>query len=212
MRPSPAEEWQRLTKLYGEMSDGELLELAETYNDLTEIAQPILRDEIKKRGLEEPAGRTAVFSHASTRFRDQERGNPPDDGEDVLRAYLCECEDNEQVNQLGEALRREGIESFAESPRAGIRGVNEAGICRIFVPADQLVEARAVIARPIPQDIIDQSKAKVEDFVPPTCPKCGASDPILESVDPVNTWSCDVCDATWSDAAAPNAAPSGSVS
>jgi ribosomal protein L37AE/L43A len=217
MRPDPAEEWQRLTKLYSEMSEGELLELAESYSDLTEIAQPILRDELKKRTLPDPtaqaaqAQRYSAFAGTDFRSREKEIGDLPDDSHDVPRAYLCECESDEQANQLGEALRREGIESVVQSPHAGDRGVN-AFIRRIFVPGDQLAKAREIASRPIPQDIVDQSKVKVEDFVPPTCPRCGAPDPILESIDPVNTWRCDVCDAIWSDAAAPNAAPSESVS
>jgi hypothetical protein len=128
------------------------------------------------------------------------------------QAYLCECEDGEQVNQLGEALRREGIESLVESPHAAVRGVNEFNISRIFVRGDRLAKAREIASRPIPQDIIDQSKVKVEDFVSPTCPKCGAPDPLLDSVDPMNSWSCAVCGATWSDPVTADSAPSEPVS
>jgi hypothetical protein len=222
MRPNPVEEWQRLTKLYSEMSDGQLLELAESYSDLTEIAQPILRDEVKKRGLEDPNASVPkpplappVFGRWSAPDDGVATPEVPDDGngasadfyQDAKMLPLCECEDSDQAEQLGEALRRQGIESWSQS----IPHSMNSQAARIFVAADQLEEARDVASRPIPQDIIDQSKVKVEDFSPPTCPKCGAPDPILDSVDPVNTWRCDVCDATWSDAAAPNAAPSESV-
>ena len=47
-------DWQSLTKLYGEMSDEELLELDAQLGDLTEMAQQVLRDEMKKRGLSRP--------------------------------------------------------------------------------------------------------------------------------------------------------------
>jgi tRNA(Ile2) C34 agmatinyltransferase TiaS len=80
--------------------------------------------------------------------------------------------------------------------------VQEFQTCRIFVPGDQLALAREVASQPIPQDVIDQSKIKVEDFVPPTCPKCGAEDPLLESVEPMNAWRCENCGAQWSDSAA----------
>ncbi|MGA8530297.1 MAG: hypothetical protein WB622_11325, partial [Acidobacteriaceae bacterium] len=56
-----------------------------------------------------------------------------------------------------------------------------------------------IIARPIPQEIVEQSKVRVEDFVPPTCPKCGAADPLLEAVEPTNMWLCEVCGAEWSE-------------
>ena len=206
MRPSPAEEWQRLTKLYSEMSDGQLVELAESFSDLTEFAQPILRDELKKRGLGDSTavpGRSSVFSRWNNQPEAREPSALPDD-EDLPRAYLCECEDGEQVQQLGEALRREGIVSFVESPHA-VHGASEYIISRIFVPADQLAKARKIASRPIPQEIIDGSKENVEDFVAPRCPQCGASDPLLDSIDPVNTWRCDVCNATWSDPATADA-------
>jgi hypothetical protein len=233
MRPNPAEEWQRLTKLYGEMSDGALLELAARYSDLTEIAQPILRDEMKKRGLDDSASapssarRTAtgaapmagfekdqpIFGRWNQVVAEQNRefdpplsdaGEPgdPEPVEYTWKTLLCECNEREEAWQFSEALRRAGIESWIDGPRS--QQSWDVRYPRILVAADQLDEARAVIERPIPQDIIDQSKVKVEDFVPPACPKCGAPDPMLESVEPVNTWRCEVCDATWGDSAAFN--------
>jgi hypothetical protein len=40
MQIDPVQEWQRLTAEYREKYDGELLELARDYADLTEPAQP----------------------------------------------------------------------------------------------------------------------------------------------------------------------------
>jgi hypothetical protein len=51
MQSDSAAEWERLTRLYGEKSDEELLELAEDFGNLTETAQQVLRDEMKKRRL-----------------------------------------------------------------------------------------------------------------------------------------------------------------
>jgi len=226
MRPNPAEEWQRLTKLYGEMSDGQLLELAESYGDLTETAQPILRDEMKKRRLEGPelqgvpgrSSSSSTFAAAAARFDDpKSSADGADEGDEksgsveyTWKTQLCDCETSEEAWQISEVLRIARIESWTVSPPAE-QALDMRNI-RILVAADQIDEARAIIARPIPQDIIDQSKVKVEDFAPPTCPKCGAADPLLESVDPVNTWSCEVCGATWSDSTAFHEASSEPVS
>ena len=49
MQIDPMAEWTRLTQLYGEMGDLELRELDP--RDLTEVAQQVLRDELRKRGL-----------------------------------------------------------------------------------------------------------------------------------------------------------------
>ncbi|MFZ0394194.1 MAG: hypothetical protein WCF17_21135 [Terracidiphilus sp.] len=54
MQESPDQEWRRLTGHYAGMYDGELLELTHDYKSLTEMAQQVLRDEMKKRGLGEP--------------------------------------------------------------------------------------------------------------------------------------------------------------
>jgi hypothetical protein len=54
MFESPDKEWRRLTEHYAGMYDEELLDLARDYKDLTEMAQQVLRDEMKKRGLSDP--------------------------------------------------------------------------------------------------------------------------------------------------------------
>jgi hypothetical protein len=210
MQGDPAAEWQRLTRFYEEKSDEELLELAEDFGNLTEVARQVLRDEMRKRKLEAPG--TAPVADNSPAFggsraggeqliateADASAGGASDDA--VSRAYLCECEDEDQVNQLSEALRRAGVESWVESPHAQIPD-SAFAVSRIFVRADQIAMARAVASRPIPPDIIDETTAPGEDFRAPVCPKCGAADPLLESVEPENTWRCEACGARWSDAA-----------
>jgi hypothetical protein len=221
MQNDTAREWQRLTHLYGEMSDGQLLELAENFGDLTEMAQPILRDEMKKRGLDEPVEALeppldpseqkpafAAFAPQFSRSRPSADSAGENEGEAegvewTWKTELCSCATKEEAWQIGEALRLAGIENWAMRPGVslGSRSVTSLEV-QILVAADQFDDARAVLAKPIPQEIIDQSKVKVEDFVPPACPKCGASDPLLESVEPVNTWRCEVCDAAWTDSSA----------
>ena len=71
---------------------------------------------------------------------------------------------------------------------------------RIVVAADQLEKAREIISKPIPEEIVEQSKAPIEEYVPPVCPSCGAADPILEGADPVNSWRCESCGKQWTDA------------
>ncbi len=208
----------RLTRLYGEMSDEELQHLAAGFSDLTEFAQPILRDEMRKRGLADPqpAKQAAapnakpVFGRWNQAVVEQNRAldSPSDDSvedddaelphEYTWKTLLCDCDSGEQAWQISEVLKRHGIESWIEGPRGELDVTGP----RVIVAADQLEEAKQILAQPIPQDIIDQSKVKVEDFVPPTCPKCGASDPLLESVEPTNTWLCENCGAQWADSAA----------
>jgi hypothetical protein len=210
MRVDPFEEWRRLTQLYREMSDEELYELEDDFAGLTEAAQQILRDEMKTRGLvrPRPASVEANLSERSAASAwNADADAPKVEGEaedgDLPREYtwktlLCECNDSMEAWQLREALRQAGIESWIEGP--GYRVAAEASYPRILVAADQLEQAREVAARPIPQAIVEQSTMPPEEYEPPVCPRCGAEDPLLEGVDPVNSWLCECCDHQWTDA------------
>ena len=70
---------------------------------------------------------------------------------------------------------------------------------RVLVAADQLDQARAIAARPIPPEIVSESAPKLPDYQPPKCPGCGAPDPVLEGVDPANSWKCEQCGRQWTE-------------
>jgi len=112
------------------------------------------------------------------------------------KTLLCECETRDQAWQLCEALKRAGIESWIDesgegySPYRHVR-LDERG--PRVVAADRLEEARRVAAQPIPEEIVEQAKAALPEYEPPRCPRCGATDPVLEGVDPANTWRCEAC-------------------
>jgi hypothetical protein len=215
MQADPMEEWRNLTALYSEMGDVEIRELAGQINDLTDTAQQVLRDELKKRGIAERSTQNvrtlesdSVGVHWDGREEtDQDVGAEASEGapEYTWKTGLCRCDSIEEAAQRCEMLRRAGIESWVQRPGARffVAWIDELGVgdIQINVAADQLDQARAVIANPIPQDIIDEIKQ--EDSSPPyeipTCPKCGAEDPTLESADPSNSWLCESCGYTWSD-------------
>jgi hypothetical protein len=156
MQADPLAEWQRLTQLYREMGDGELEELDADKGDLTEVAQQVLGDEIRKRGLDKPSG-PSNETDASKRFgispwsRNGDSSAAEDTTEEsnlpveyTWKAPLCECEDSEKVRQVQEVLRRAGIESWIEGP--GYSVALEMSSPRIEVAADQLEQAREIIA------------------------------------------------------------------
>ena len=218
----PRVEWQRLTETYSKMYDAELLELAEDSGNLTETAQQVLSDEMRKRGLALPpsAGATSrmadpMLERAATALG-ADPGAPelvadtPDttgevDGpqEYTWKTLLCECETGEEALQLAAALRHSGIESWIEGRRGSYSPYSQLdqGPPRILVPADRLDEARQIAANPIPEEIVEQSKVQLPEFEAPVCPKCGASDPVLEGVDPVNAWFCEACEHEWTETA-----------
>ena len=215
MKPNPLEESQRLASLYCEMGEIELRELAVGIDDLTDVAKQVLRDELKKRGLDsrKSPSQSQTSGYVERKNFDLLAGpmansylvpSGTDDSEQeddvpvdyTWKTLLCECNEAKEALQLAAALERAGIESWAEGQRSYSIGV---GNPRVWVPADRLEEARAVATKPIPQDIIDELNEPPEEFVPPTCPACGAKDPTLESTDPSNTWVCESCDNTWTE-------------
>ena len=138
----------------------------------------------------------------------------PDDGDEDIasgphdytwKTALCELGTSEEALRLHEVLKRAGIESwfnfggYTSSSVPSIAHSVMLGGIKVLVAADQLEQARAIAAQPIPHDIIEDSETEIPEFVLPKCPKCGAEDPVLESADPQNTWRCEQCDATWSD-------------
>jgi ribosomal protein L37AE/L43A len=75
---------------------------------------------------------------------------------------------------------------------------------RVLVAADQLDQARAIAAQTNPQEIVEEEKEEVPEFVEPKCPKCGSEDVVLEGVDPENTWRCEQCDEQWTETSPAN--------
>ena len=218
MPDDPVRYWQDLTENYRQMGDEQLRELADDIGSLTVVAQQVLRDEMRKRGLSESESRMdmrkgpvrpAAINLEPVRYRnsshsyaeDEETGAGPH--EFTWKVLLSECETDRQAWQLAEALRRAGIESWIQAAEAHSPfGGSGLGYARVNVAADQLEPARVIAAQPIPQDIVEASildPAEAAEFEAPVCPKCGAADPVLESVEPVNTWECEACGAQWSD-------------
>ncbi len=222
MQIDPLVEWQRLTETYSKMYDDELLELAADSENLTEQARQVLSDEMRKRGLElrraggisrttpDPLLERAALALgvdpgapevvSDTAEGGKESGGPR---EYTWKTLLCECETSEEALQLAEALRRAGIESWIEGRRGSYSPLSQIdqGTPRILVPADRLEQAHEVAAMPIPKEIVEQTEMQVPEFEAPVCPKCGAADPVLEGVDPVNMWRCEACDNGWGEPA-----------
>jgi hypothetical protein len=204
-------DWQRLTQLYREMSDDELYALDADISDLTEVAQQVLRDEMRSRGLNRQPVADKELNSSESPAPPQldpsgdapgpggESGQSDLPGEFTWKVPLCECDDSERAWQIQEVLREAGIESWIDSPRSIT--YLDFGNPRIMVAADQLEQANGILARPIPQAIVDQSKIRLPDFEPPVCPNCRAKDPVLLSVNPLNTWRCETCGKQWTDSA-----------
>jgi hypothetical protein len=196
MYENSADEWRDLTENYRSMSDDQLLELAVDFADLRPAAQQALRDELRSRKLGDPQSKD-WNARSREPLAPTEVGVGDEAGvEFTWKTPLCDCESSEKAWQIAEVLRRAKIESWLD----GQRGSMDVGM-RILVAADQLEDAKRIIANPIPADIVEQSLMTAPEYDVPVCPKCGTSDPILVEVDPVNAWECESCGAEWTDPA-----------
>jgi len=65
MQPDPAEEFRRLAEEYRGRSDDELREVAADFSDLTGTAQQVLRQEMRSRGLGDPAAANTAAQAAN---------------------------------------------------------------------------------------------------------------------------------------------------
>jgi hypothetical protein len=213
----PATEWRGLTEHYKSLCDEELRELSADLSDLTEVAQQVLRDEMKQRGLSESSPASPVaskegevdeepgryFDSASIRAatRIDEDPGPNEPVEYTWKTPLCDCETQEQARQFAGALLSAGIASWVRST---------GRYPQIMVAADQLEQARMIASQPIPPDIINEVKADLEAppafFESPRCPSCAAEDPLLEGVDPANQWRCEACGRQWVETATASSA------
>ena len=234
MQDDPVQYWQDLTDNYRRMSDGELLLLAERPEELTDVAQQVLRDEMKLRNLTVSKPESLLppqnKSHADIRWEPMGYAKPANnlsDEAEVSREYtwktkLCDCETRIQAAQLAAALQRAGIDTWIQVPRISSDPF-DLTYPRIVVAADQLGQAQAIAAQPIPQDIIDdclkEAESEPSEFEVPRCPKCGAPDAVLcpaeelemdpkpDDKDWGNLWFCEACGAEWTDSASADRTP-----
>jgi DNA-directed RNA polymerase subunit M/transcription elongation factor TFIIS len=202
----PATEWRRLSELYRRMSEGELLALARTKSDLTEVAQGALADEIRLRRLKvepdaPPARRPIPETPADSPYYE--------DRQVVGVATVWSLADALQLQRL---LDQAAIPFFMGTEKAtSVDAVKSnfadgvpVGVMRIGWPwASQVLHHYhpANDPEPVPEELGD---------VAVQCPKCHSEDVILDEPvgEPAATekdtpqqygWTCDACGHRWKD-------------
>ena len=184
---------------YRKMFDGELLELAQSYEQLTDAAQTALRAEFAHRGLEPPL---------------------LDDAEDPpgLRDLItvARYRDLSEAIVVRTMLESAGIYVFLRDEnlvRLDWQVSNFIGGIRLEVDAKDEARAAELIRQPIPAVIPFDDR---DDFLQPHCRRCGSLDityqgssrgaalaslTVLAVPLPLGreSWICNSCDAKWED-------------
>jgi hypothetical protein len=192
---------EELIHTYRSASANELLELALTYESLTEVAQSALRAEFTRRGLEPPE-----ISDA-----------PPADAPPTVEFQRLVTV--QQYRELAEAQVAKGVLDSAGIPCC-LRDENVArldwvwsnllGGVRLQVNEQDREAAQAVLAQPIPEQIHVDGEIPYDQ---PRCPRCGSLDIHYQGIHkraglasiilfvpipiPKRAWICEDCGAQW---------------
>jgi len=183
------EQYNELTERYRDLSDADLRRLAAAPEDLTEIAQEVLGKEIARRKLD-------VEGPDSADWYNYAQMAPP--------GCSFEFEIDLQAEQAAALLSENRIEHMILS--SSTRKLAEAGPRVVVLPKDA-ERAAQLLSHPIPDSVLEELEQEREiasqEFVPPACPTCHATEAMLIDVDPTNRWLCEACEHEWDDPAQP---------
>lgn len=155
---------------YRPMSDGELMDLARTYDELTDPAQTALREEFARRGLELPLMEDAP-------------GADDDAGRWTELITVASYRDMAEAFVARAVLEEAGIECLLRDEntvRMDWLWSNLIGGMWLQVRAKDEAAARELLSQPMPERIA--ADAGVE-FEQPVCPQCGSADVVLNDPD-----------------------------
>jgi hypothetical protein len=177
--PTPDQERRRIATVYSAMSDEELVQIADSGDELSTSAQEALAAEAAKRGLQidisSPRGKDVVeFSKTVTlrQFRDLPealiaRGSLESAG---IQAFLI---DDNMIR----------MDWFISNLLGGIK---------LEVRAEDAEAAREILDQPI-QETLDVEG--VGNFDQPKCPRCQSLN--VSSLPERREWICSACDNKW---------------
>jgi hypothetical protein len=174
---------------YVQMSDGELLHLAASYDSLVGPAQDALRGEFARRGMEPPV---------------------VEEQEDVTSQPLVTVRRYRDLSEaiVGRAtLESAGIFCFLQDEnflRLDWGAAIALGGLRLQVRPQDVQAAEELLSQPIPESIEYESRA---EYLQPHCPRCGSIDVAVPALFELNqrvspgteSWQCHVCGCRWAD-------------
>ncbi len=196
MNPSPDE----LARNYEEMSESELVEVARSYDSLTELAQTALRAEFAGRHLDPPMIEEVDNPEAS------------EPGFITVRRYR----DLSEAIVARSLLESAGIRAYLRDEnlvRLEWQISNFIGGIRLQVERADETAAAEILSQPIPDHVPFDEQA---EFAQPLCPRCGSTDITFQGSSrsaalaslyllslplPLGkeTWICNACEARWID-------------
>jgi DNA-directed RNA polymerase subunit M/transcription elongation factor TFIIS len=203
-----ATEWRRLSELYGNMSDSELLALARKQSELTDVAQGALANEMSFRKLkltpEEPAKPQRQLDLANLDPAYEE------DRKLVEIRTVWSLADALQVQQL---LDQAGIPFFMGTEMAtGVDAVTSNFVDGLSVKVMNIGVpwARQALEYYEPRNEPEAEKEVEPEDVAVRCPRCNSTEVVFDNLvgeEPKTEkdspqefeWTCDACGHRWKD-------------
>jgi len=196
-----AEELRKLETLYEQMSDGELRALDEKPEDLTDIAQQVLRVEVARRGLQ------AQPSDGST----QDCDFTEDDFVGVWKASsLSEAEAIKQILDyagVSSCLVPDDARNMDPAPKGTDLGIDVKVVrCQVQRALDAIFSYHSDLYAAYPSSAPKRDEDKAYSA---SCPGCGSQDVVFLGLtgngaggtagDRKFNWTCDACGHRWQD-------------
>lgn len=174
----PAGEWLRLSERYAQMSDGELVALAEQKSELTDTARQALAGEMSRRGLKIEPPKPV----------EQPRPEPPPDSpyaEDLKLVEVAKAWSLADAVQLQDLLERAGIPCFMGQEKAASAdkvSSNFAEGVSVNVPQIGVPWARQAMENYSPQNEPPKPEGEGEEEAVAHCPKCHSTEIFYDRV------------------------------
>lgn len=188
------DEWQRLRELYARMNEGELEVVAGEAYDLTDVARPLLNDEIARRGLK-----------ILLRTERPKRGVKPPPVPD-RRVIDLDLEGMytfttlEEARRVKQFLNASGVPCFwgpdnADDPGELALSIDDG--LAMKVRTDDVPRVRAGLRQLFEGDPSEPDPGDCNL----ACPRCHSPEIIFQDLDGQAkfNWSCDVCGHEWKD-------------
>jgi DNA-directed RNA polymerase subunit M/transcription elongation factor TFIIS len=211
----PASESLRLAENYRQMSDDELIDLAQHPSELTDMAQGILAQEISSRKLKVPPPEDQL-SQGRLAAREDAQDSESAYEEDRELVHLCTVWSRRDAEQLQNRLLDAGI-PFCIGPEkvASVDEVrsNFADGLDLLVMRVAMNSALTALKYYDPQDEPDELKDTESEELAIHCPKCHSTDVVFEHSDGIDPedkdeddtitqkfdWECAACGYKWED-------------
>lgn len=203
------QEWLRLNQRYQQMDEAELLRLRDDFDDLTPIAQDVLRTILQARGLwttqktgEIGPEETRRADYSFLRAASDTKRSETTDRDSLLKdngVAVRAGESLDDASLLSDYLQTNNIECLVITTKRGY----PVRFPEILVFPEDVERASELLDRADVEALHRAAEAETGQFLDGSsqCPSCGSAEIMLQPSRPdcLNEWLCAECGRSWQD-------------